>query len=85
MVGGGLFDYSVYSWSLFNQEPGRLDQEGTKTSSPPSQDKDQDQELDKIMHEQNLKAIAAVPGGLLLSHFVQTNHTLLAASHQLIC
>ena len=26
--GGGLFDYSVYSWSLFNQEPGRLDQEG---------------------------------------------------------
>ena len=47
-MGGGLFDYSVYSWSLFNQEPDRLDQEGTKTSSPPSQDKDQDQELDNI-------------------------------------
>ena len=27
-VVGGLFDYSVYSWSLFNQEPDRLDQEG---------------------------------------------------------
>ena len=26
--GGGLFDYSVYSWSLFNQKPGRLDQKG---------------------------------------------------------
>ena len=44
--GGGLFDYSVYSWSRFNQEPSRFDQEGTMTTSPPGQDKDQDQELD---------------------------------------
>ena len=43
---GGLFDYSVYSWSKFNQGPSKFDQEGTMTNQPPGQDKDQDQELD---------------------------------------
>ena len=42
---GGLFDYSVYSWSWFNKEPSRFDQEGTMTTLSPGQDKDQDQEL----------------------------------------
>ena len=49
-VGGGLFDYSVYSWSWFNQKPGRFDLDGTKTGSPPGQDKDQDQELDNNLY-----------------------------------
>ena len=47
----GLFDYSVYSWSRFNQEPSRFDQEGTMTTSPTGQDKDQDQELANLFDE----------------------------------